>query len=85
MSQNEAHAEGKSKLSWPNSKHNTIKPDGTPCAEALDLFQICSNGMAAWSWKYFKQIADEVAAHAEPIKWGGAWQKFDDSDHFELA
>ena len=84
MSQNEAHAEGKSKLAWPDSKHNKTLPDGTPCAEALDIFQLCSNGMAAWVFKYCAQIASEATKNAEPIDWGGSWKVLGDYDHYQL-
>lgn len=83
-SQNEAYAEGKSKLAWPMSAHNKSDDQGNPCSMALDLFQIASNGMAVWGWKYFKQIADEAVKNSEPIEWGGSWQSFEDSDHYEL-
>lgn len=82
VSQNEAYAEGKSKASWPNSKHN-IMNDGVPCAQALDLFQIASNGMACWVYSYFKKIKDESGPD---IKWGGDFKDktLGDYDHFEL-
>jgi hypothetical protein len=81
--QNEAVAMGKSKLAWPNSKHNALGPDGKPCARAIDLFQLASNGMACWPWKWFKDIADVCA---DPmIEWGGSWTKFPDTPHFQLS
>lgn len=83
--QNEAFAEGKSKLSWPNSKHNNMGPNNIPLALALDLFRLNSNGMASWEWKYFNEIAQLLLTNAEPIKWGGQWTTLGDADHFELS
>lgn len=77
-SQDQAYAEGKSKLPWPESKHNSNP------AEAIDLFELASNGMACWNWKYFKQIADEAKEKALPIRWGGDFKHLGDTDHFEL-
>lgn len=80
VEQNQAHAEGKSQLAYPNSKHNKTDLDGKPCALAIDLFQLCSNGMAAWPFKYFK----EISVVMEPgMTWGGNW-KFVDSPHYQL-
>lgn len=82
--QNEAHAEGKSQLAWPMSAHNKSDDQGNPCAMALDLFQLASNGMSCWSWKYFKTIAAETKQTHPNIEWGGNWKTIADSDHFEL-
>lgn len=79
--QNEAHAEGKSRLAWPKSKHNAMDEQGNPCAKAIDLFQIASNGMGVWSWRYFKDIS---AFMPDELEWGGNWKGFADSDHYEL-
>lgn len=84
VSQNQAHAEGKSKLSYPLSAHNKSDDQGNPCALAIDLFQLCSNGMASWDWKYFKQIADDMKAYNTNMIWGGDFKTIGDADHMEL-
>lgn len=90
--QNEHVAMGKSRLRWPLSKHNAFDDNGNPCSQALDLFELASNGMACWRWVYFKAIAQELDAEGLPIRWGGDWNgngrkdKDDfDSPHFELV
>lgn len=80
-SQNEACAEGKSKLPWPKSAHNACDASGVPCAKALDLFQLASNGMALWHWNFFKQISVLLTSD---MKWGGIWKELGDFDHFSL-
>lgn len=73
--------EGKSKLTWPHSKHNFCGPDGTPMAKAIDLFQLDDSNIAAWPWRYFKSIS----GYLDPgMSWGGDWTTFKDSDHYEL-
>lgn len=84
ISQNQAVAEGKSRLAFPLSAHNHQLLDGTPQSLAIDLFKIASNGMACWEYKYFKDIATMASYSATPIKWGGAWAHLGDFDHYEL-
>jgi len=84
MNQNQAFAEGKSKLVFPLSAHNKSDDQGNPCALALDLFQLASNGMGCWPWAYFKQIAEEMKASRQDMKWGGDFKSLGDADHFEL-
>jgi hypothetical protein len=83
-SQNECVTMGRSKLVFPLSAHNKSDDQGNPCALALDLFKLCSNGMASWEWKFCKDIADEAVSAGAPILWGGAWKSLGDYDHFEL-
>jgi hypothetical protein len=81
VSQNMAHAEGKSNLAWPMSAHNKCDDQGNPCSLALDFFKLCSNGMASWEYKYFRVIADEAPKNVE---WGGLWKTLGDYDHFQI-
>lgn len=85
IEQNQVHAEGKSKLPWPKSKHNAHDIDGMPCAEAIDLFELASNGMAVWAYKYFRTIAEHAEESGAPITWGGRWEKFPDYPHYQLT
>lgn len=80
--QNRMVAEGKSKLPWPKSKHNNVDENGNPYSLAVDLFELASNGMACWRWRYFKDIADQFCNNN--VDWGGNWEHFKDSPHFEL-
>lgn len=82
--QNQAHAEGKSRAPWPKSKHNHIAQDGTPCALAIDLFELASNGMACWHMGYFRKIAQESEAAGYTIEWGGLWPSLADGPHFQM-
>lgn len=82
--QNEDVAEGRSKLSWPNSKHNMLDEQGNPCSQALDIFQL-ESGKALFDKEFFKQIDDENKTAGFPIKWGGTFPHFPDYDHFELT
>lgn len=82
--QDEAFRTGKSKLSWPKSKHNRMDSNGNPASEALDLFVLDRFGKAQWPYHTLKQIADEVANMNLAIKWGGTFKSIGDFDHFEL-
>lgn len=84
VSQNQAHAEGKSKLVYPLSAHNKCDDQGNPCALAIDLFQLASNGLACWPWKYFNQIALDMKASCPDMIWGGDFKSLGDADHFQL-
>lgn len=81
--QNQFVAEGKSRAPWPRSKHNSLDADGKPCSDAIDLFEIASNGMACWRWVWFKEVAAFSKAQGLEIIWGGDWERFKDSPHFE--
>lgn len=82
--QRQAFAEGKSKLSWPMSAHNKSDDQGNPQSLAFDLFQLCSNGMAAWPWAYFRDINTRLYKANKPVFWGGNYKHLGDADHFEL-
>jgi len=86
--QNDLFAQGRSKVEWPNSKHNSNP------SKAVDL--------APWpiDWnnrERFFLLAGLMAATAEShgvkIRWGGAWkglgntkdQTFWDLPHFEIV
>lgn len=77
--QDKAYSEGKSKLRWPNSRHNTFP------SEAVDLAPFpCDWG----NIKSFKDLAVKVKEAAErvnvEIEWGGDWSSFRDYPHFQL-
>lgn len=82
--QNEFLAMGKTKAAWPKSAHNHTREDGKPSARAIDLFELCSNGMARFAWSYYRQIADMAAQNNDPILWGGNFHSIGDADHFQL-
>lgn len=87
--QNQFHAEGKSGVPYPLSKHNKKDDQGDPCSLALDLFQLASNGMAVWAYSYFRAISNLSKKSGERIIWGGdftgAAKKLGDFSHFELS
>ena len=88
--QNEYYREGKSKLEYPLSKHNSYP------SIAIDL-GVYVNGRLTWDPKYYYQLAGFMLAYAEmqgiSIRWGGDWdmdgdlgdQTFNDLVHFELT
>ena len=76
--------EGKSRVLYPNSKHNKVDAKGNPCSLALDLFQIDEDGLARFPNPWYAKIHAENEANREPIVWGGSWEKFPDLNHFEL-
>lgn len=91
--QNEYFRTGKSKLKWPNSKHNCTAP---VLSKAVDVAPYKDGGIP-WddveSFRYFAGIVIGVAAMMDiKIRWGGDWdgdnsfkdQTFHDLPHFEL-
>jgi peptidoglycan L-alanyl-D-glutamate endopeptidase CwlK len=80
LDQQRAFRDGKSKLQWPESRHNSIP------AEAVDLapYPIDWNDRAA-----FVLLASYVLAAASDlgirVSWGGHWRGFPDLPHFELS
>lgn len=93
--QNEAYENGRSKLRWPQSKHN-VTVDGQPMSRAVDIAPWI-DGRINWSDRaLFAVLAGVVfAAAAErnvAIRWGGNWSpkwapaenRFPDLPHFEL-
>lgn len=80
---------GKSKVPWPNGKHNSIPSD------ALDLVPYV-NGKISWDKNHCLVLAGVILAAAAmakiKIRWGGNWdmdgepvtdQDFQDLVHFE--
>ena len=93
--QNALHADGKSKVTYPNSKHNKFP------SEAVDVAPWpIPEKWGADDWRErvkFYEFAAVVRYEAKrlniAIRWGGDWdmdndyrdQQFDDLVHFELA
>ena len=79
--QNEAYSKGKSRLKYPNSKHN-VMVDGKPAARAFDAVPTKGNTLL-WNdaAKYAKmgEIAEGLG-----LEWGGTWKSFIDKPHFQL-
>ena len=87
--QNQFFAEGKSKVKYPDGKHNKLP------AEAIDLVPYI-NGRLAWNTNQCYHFAGYVKATADrlgiPIRGGADWdgdtdindQTFNDLTHFEL-
>ena|SRR5688572_12412576 len=77
--QNRAFAEGKSKLKWPKSRHNSWP------SEAVDIVPYPVD----WKdIKAFKAMAVKIKEAAETvgvkIEWGGDWVNFRDYPHWQL-
>ena len=80
IEQDAAYQSGKSKVTWPNSKHNT-RP-----SKAVDVVPYPVD----WEdIERFNEFADFVKGKAEAmdirIKWGGDFKSFYDAPHWELA
>lgn len=84
--QNKAFSEGKSKLKWPNSRHNSDP------SEAVDLAPVeYHNGKATIPWndiEAFRKLAMHILNVANnlgiSLEWGGNWPSFKDMVHFQL-
>lgn len=83
--QKKAFDEGKSKVTWPNSKHNAVGKLGLPRARAFDIFMIDSTGKAVFDKKYYGKVAAKLLEWNAPIIWGGDWKNWKDFPHFELS
>jgi peptidoglycan L-alanyl-D-glutamate endopeptidase CwlK len=85
--------DGKSKVHWPDSKHNNLPSlavDACPYPEKWDL----EDPEILKQWYYFGGLVLGMAkAYNIPLRWGGDWdrdgeftdQKFHDLGHFELV
>lgn len=88
LEQAKAFVSGKSKVKWPNSKHNKIPSDAVDIAP----FPIDWNNLNRFEHLagFIKGIA---AARGIKIRWGGDWNgdfnskndKFADFPHFEIV
>lgn len=87
------YAEGKSKLKWPNSKHNA---QGGNKSEAVDVAPYV-NGKLSWDYNHCAFLAGIIMTSAKslgmPLRWGGNWdgdgepitdQSFQDLGHYEI-
>ena len=92
--QNTHFDEGRSKVRWPDGKHNNTTPEGLPCSFAIHLVPYPD---LDWNdrerFYYFGGLVLGTARSLFiPLRWGGDWdmddnfkdQKFDDLCHFEL-
>ena len=85
--QNDAHANGKSKLQWPDSKHNT-KPSQAVCTAPYPIDW--DDTIRFYMFGAF--VLGIAAMLGIPIRWGGDWdgdwthrdQSFHDLGHFEI-
>lgn len=77
--QDEAYRNGKSKLQWPNSRHNS-----TP-SEAVDIAPYPLDWKNIKSFKDMAVVIKESAERVNvEIEWGGDFLTFKDWDHFQL-
>jgi peptidoglycan L-alanyl-D-glutamate endopeptidase CwlK len=92
--QDKLFAEGKSRVQWPNSKHNVITPGKLSMAVDAAPFV---DGDVSWRAEHCIFAAGVVLATAHrlmvPLRWGGNWdmdrepvtdQDFQDLVHYEL-
>ena len=88
--QNQMVAEGKSKLRWPRSRHNS-----TPSL-AVDVAPYIAGKGASWDWADYHPLAAQVKATWDrlmsegrlsgeyDLSWGGDWRSFPDGPHWQL-
>lgn len=96
--QDKAFREKKSKVRYPNSKHN-LKP-GQEWSLAVDIIPYFPNPNKRYDWNdllAFARLAGVIFAvahrHGIELRWGGDWdmdfqsldQDFNDLPHFELV
>lgn len=92
--QTKLFAEGRTKVQYPNSKHN-IGPDIRPYSHAVDVVPYPIDWNDSKRFIYLAGLMIGVAKQSEDIdlRWGGNWnmdmviiddQKFDDLPHYEL-
>lgn len=77
-SQDEAYANGASRLKYPQSKHNKLP------AEAIDVFQINDRGTAVFSKAFCVQLKTESENLGFDFRWGGDFKILGDFGHFEI-
>lgn len=82
--QNKAFASGKSKLKFPESRHNAVDRDGRPAARALDVFSLTEEGIASFAAPFYEAIWKECKKRQDCVVWGGNWKSLGDANHFEL-
>lgn len=74
-----AYEGGRSKLKWPQSKHNAIP------SEAIDIAPKPLDWDATESFQILGEIVKKKADELDiAIRWGGDWETFKDYPHFEL-
>lgn len=83
--QNFFFSQGKTMLKWPTSPHNCTLPDGTPCARALDLFEMNKMKIARFSPAFYVTLNAANESKGLEIHWGGKFKAFGDGDHFQLS
>lgn len=81
--QNQAFAEKKSTLKWPQSKHNKMHR-ALPQSQAMDYFRLGADHKPYWEKQFFLRIANHLDDIHADITWGGDWKNFPDFPHFEL-
>ena len=88
--QEAAYRAGRSRVRWPNSKHNR-----TP-SHAVDVAPFLG-GAVSWDWRYYHAIAPVIKTEwalmqAEglvpagvALEWGGDWTSLKDGPHWQLT
>lgn len=80
--QNKAFDEKKSRIKWPNGKHNKSP------SLAVDLYAYVDS-QASWNESHLSMLAGVILSVANNLginlKWGGHWKKFIDMPHYEIG
>jgi peptidoglycan L-alanyl-D-glutamate endopeptidase CwlK len=77
--QNTYYESGKSKVKWPDGRHNT-KP-----SEAVDVAPYPINWDDIEGFKNFGDLVKKIAEGLSiEIEWGGDWKNFKDYPHWQL-
>ena len=96
LEQDEAVRLRRSKLSWPNSKHNTLPSIAVDLAPLKEDRSIDWNDIAVFH-KMARLVLEEAKAQGLKLRWGGDWdrdgksrhegdkdERFVDLPHFEI-
>lgn len=84
---------GKTKVKWPDSKHNTTDHRGKPKSKAVDMYPSPINWGDRKRMTFLAGVTLGIAhCRRTRIRWGGDWDRdtelldnvFDDPGHYEL-
>lgn len=81
--QEQAYADHRTKLHFPNSPHNHLE-DGKPCSLALDLFVLSEDHTALFPPTFYAAVNEMNKVNGRKIVWGGSFSSLGDFDHFQL-
>lgn len=83
--QDKAYAEGKSKLKWPKSAHNSLPSKAVDIVPyPLDWNDIGSFKQLHGAFMVVAQQLFDAAEIGSKFEWGGDWKKLKDYPHYQI-